>query len=229
MAKGPRGEGWRLAKHTPEANLRSTPRIKTPKTKIIFEGLFGVLGLENFEMVLQGYLLLVGCCCCLPAAAACLLACCLLLLACCCLPAACLLLACCCCWWLPAACLLPAFACLLLLLPAASCLLLPLCKHCAEKIWAWISSTKCVSPGSVQNRFGPENSTQKTSWADDFVLKPSLSLNTMSLVWHCVVLPCCFQNYGFFKISFQDFAFCRAPLGCHCTSVFICFPGCRIL
>ena len=133
MAKGPRGEGWRLAKHTPEANLRSTPRIKTPKTKIIFEGLFGVLGLENFKMVLQGYLLLVGCCCCLPAAA-CLLplpAC--LPAACFCLPAACLLLACCCCWWLPAACLLPAFACLLLLLPAASCLLLPLCKHCAEK------------------------------------------------------------------------------------------------
>ena len=48
----------------------------------------------------------------------------------------------------------------------------------------------------------------------------------MSLVWHFVVLPCCFQNSGFWKILPQDFACCRALLSCHCTFVLLVAAFC---
>ena len=48
----------------------------------------------------------------------------------------------------------------------------------------------------------------------------------MHPAWHFVVLPCCFQNSGFWKILPQDFAFCRAPLGCHCTFVLLVAAFC---
>jgi len=93
-------------------------------------------------------------------------------------------------------------------------------------IGVWISCRKYVSPGLVENRFGPIFSTSKSSWAIHFLPKPFFHEWKMHPARHFVVLPCCFQNSGFWKILAQDFAFCRAPFG---LSLHICSPGCRIL